>query len=328
MSTILIAGGAGYIGAHVNRCLAEAGHATLVLDNLCLWHRESVQWGRLVTGDAGDATLLDRIFREQKVDAVIHLCAFSQVGESVLQPGKYYRNNVAVTLNLLEAMAKHGVKRFLFSSTCAIFGEPDVIPMHEELPQAPINPYGRSKRMVEEILADYGAACGLQSVCLRYFNAAGAHPDGRIGEDHDPETHLIPLVLDAALGRRPEIKIFGEDYPTPDGTCVRDYIHVCDLAEAHRLALDWMAGHEGSERFNLGNGLGYSVKQVIETARRVTDRPIPAVSAPRRPGDPPTLVGASDKARRVLGWQPQYADLETIIETAWNWHRKRFGEKA
>jgi UDP-glucose 4-epimerase len=318
---ILVVGGAGYIGSHMCKVLAANGCLPVVLDNLDRGHREAVQWGPLVKGSMDDPEQLNEIFATWPIEAVMHFAAFTYVGESVQDPALYYRNNLASPLMLLDAMRRHGVNRFIFSSTCAIYGEPRQIPIPEDHPRQPINPYGWTKRMVEQVLADYGQAYGLQSVCLRYFNAAGADPDGEIGEDHDPETHLVPLVLETALGKREAIRIFGNDYPTPDGTCIRDYIHVNDLAAAHLLALEHLLdGGEGGA-YNLGNGRGYSVTEVINTARRVTDREIPTESAPRRDGDPARLVGSSEKFISQFGWQPQFADLEAIIETAWRWHR-------
>jgi UDP-glucose 4-epimerase len=256
----------------------------------------------------------------------MHFAAYAYVGESVSQPAKYYRNNVVGTLTLLEAMCEAGIKNFVFSSTCATYGVPQQIPISENQPQQPINPYGMSKLMVEKILSDFEHAYGLRSVRFRYFNAAGADPQGRLGEDHEPETHIIPLVLLTAMGKRESISVFGTDYDTPDGTCIRDYIHVTDLAQAHILGLDHLLKGGGSEVFNLGNGQGFSIQQVIEAARVVTGRPIPVTLADRRPGDPAILVGSGEKAKRLLGWQPQYADLETILEHAWQWHQKRHGD--
>ncbi|MDI9614047.1 UDP-glucose 4-epimerase GalE [Methanothermobacter sp.] len=317
---ILIVGGAGYIGSHVNKFLSERGYETLILDNLTKGHREAVRWGKFIESDLGDRKLLGRIFTEYDVEAVMHFAAFTDVGESVQKPGDYYRNNVMNTMNLLDSMRENGVSRFIFSSTCAVYGNPVEIPITEEHPLNPISPYGRSKLMVEEILRDYGDAYGLSYVSLRYFNAAGADPEGEIGELHDPETHLIPIVLDAAMGLRDSVRIFGTDYPTPDGTCIRDYIHVMDLADAHWRALEYLEG-ERIGVFNLGNGNGFSVREVIETCREVTGASIRAVEDERRPGDPPELVGSSQRARKILGWNPIYTKLGEIIKTAWNWHR-------
>ncbi|NTW49166.1 MAG: UDP-glucose 4-epimerase GalE [Chlorobiales bacterium] len=323
---ILVTGGAGYIGSHAVRRLKKAGYETLVLDNLVYGHSEFAAPGELIVGDLEDQTLLETIFSQHKIEAVMHFAAYAYVGESVQNPGKYYRNNVACTLNLLDAMVAHGVKQFIFSSTCATYGEPEEIPITETHPQRPINPYGQSKLMVEQILKDYDHAYGLRSVRLRYFNAAGADPDGGIGEDHDPETHLIPLVLDAAIGKRESVSIFGTDYDTPDGTCVRDYIHVTDLAEAHVLGLRYLQNGGATDVFNLGNSRGFSVREVIDTARKVTGREIKVVEGGRRAGDPAELVGSAEKIKRVLGWKPQFASLEKIIETAWVWHQTRFAQ--
>ena len=321
---ILVTGGAGYIGSHAVRQLKKAGYKTLILDNLVFGHREFVNADELIVGDLSDQNLLTNVFSENKIDAVMHFAAYAYVGESVENPSKYYRNNVGSTLNLLDTMIAHDVRTFIFSSTCATYGEPVEIPITESHPQSPINPYGRTKLMVENILHDYDRAYELKSVCLRYFNAAGADPDGGIGEDHDPETHLIPLVLDAALGIRPAITVFGYDYPTEDGTCIRDYIHVTDLADAHVLALKYLTQKKQSDFFNLGNGNGFSVSHVIESAKQITQRPIPAAKGTRRAGDPAVLIGSSDKAHRVLGWQPKFNTLDQIISTAWNWHQQRF----
>ncbi len=320
VTMILIVGGAGYIGSHVNKFLSERGYETLILDNLTKGHRESVKWGRFIEGDLGDRRLLGRILTRYDVEAVMHFAAFTDVGESVQKPGDYYRNNVMNTLNLLDSMRENGVSKFIFSSTCAVYGNPSEIPITEEHPLNPISPYGRSKLMVEEVLRDYSDAYGLSYVSLRYFNAAGADPEGEIGELHDPETHLIPIVLDAAMGLRDSVRIFGTDYPTPDGTCIRDYIHVMDLADAHWRALEYLEG-ERSGVFNLGNGNGFSVREVIETCREVTGASIRAVEDERRPGDPPELVGSSERALEILGWRPVFTELEEIIKTAWNWHR-------
>lgn len=314
---ILVVGGAGYIGSHMVKYLSRRGHAVTVLDDLSTGHRDAVIGAELVVGSLADRALLDQLLSQGGFDGVMHFAASSLVGESVADPAKYYRNNVAGTQNLLDAMREHGPQCFIFSSTAAIFGNPVSELIDEEHPKAPINPYGRSKLMVEQMLADYDAAYGLRSSCLRYFNAAGADPEGELGERHDPETHLIPLVLQAASGRRSHISIFGDDYDTPDGTCIRDYIHVEDLCEAHMLALQRLLDGGASRAYNLGNGNGFSVAQVIEAARAVTGQPIPAEKAPRRPGDPPRLVAASARAREELGWTPRFDALETIIEHAW-----------
>jgi UDP-glucose 4-epimerase len=321
---VLVTGGAGYIGAHAVRELKKAGYEVVILDNLVYGHRELAQGERLIVGDLENRALLREVFAEHRVEAVMHFAAYAYVGESVENPAKYYRNNVAATLNLLDAMREAKVSRFIFSSTCATYGEPKEVPIPESHPQNPINPYGASKMMVERILQDYSKAYSLKYVALRYFNAAGADESGEIGEDHNPETHLIPLVLDAALQRRKHITIYGTDYDTPDGTCIRDYIHVSDLANAHVLGLKYLENGGESDVFNLGNGNGFSVREVIETARKVTDREIPVVEGARRPGDPAQLIGSAEKAKKILGWKPQFNQLETIIATAWKWHQKRF----
>jgi UDP-glucose 4-epimerase len=318
---ILICGGAGYIGSHMARWLALRDHRVTVLDNLSTGHREAVQWGELVEADVLQPASLDRAFEGRTFDAVMHFCARSLVGESVADPYAYYAANVTGTLNLLEAMRRHGVARLVFSSTAAVFGHPNSERIDETHPTQPINPYGASKLMVERILADAAGAYGLRSVALRYFNAAGASPEATIGESHSPETHLIPNVLRAALGSGPALKVFGEDYATHDGTCVRDYVHVDDLAEAHLRALAFLDAHPGAHAFNLGNGRGFSVREVIAAAEAVSGRSIPFSIQPRRPGDPAVLVAASDKARAALGWVPAYDRLEPILETALRWHR-------
>ncbi|MEB3292006.1 MAG: UDP-glucose 4-epimerase GalE [Synechococcales bacterium] len=323
---ILVTGGAGYIGSHAVLALRQAGYEVVILDNLVYGHAdlvESVLKVELVIGDTNDRALLDELFQRHHFDAVMHFAAYAYVGESVSQPAKYYQNNVAGTLTLLEAMVAAGIQKFVFSSTCATYGIPSQVPIPEDHPQVPINPYGASKLMVERILSDFDHAYGLRSVTFRYFNAAGADPQGQLGEDHQPETHLIPLVLLTALGKHPSVSILGTDYPTPDGTCIRDYIHVTDLAIAHILGLEYLLQGGMTDRFNLGNGNGFSVKEVIETARHVTGKPITVIEADRRPGDPPSLVGGSDRARKILGWQPQYSDLKEILTHAWNWHQKR-----
>ena len=325
---VLVTGGAGYIGSHAVLALGRAGYEVVILDNLVYGHRdlvESVLEVPLVEGDVADRPLVERVLREHDIGAVMHFAAYAYVGESAADPGKYYANNVAGTISLLEAMRAVGVARLVFSSTCAVYGVARDLPITESHPQEPINPYGAGKLMVERMLQDYDAAYGLRSVRLRYFNAAGADPDGLLGEDHTPETHLIPLVLRTALGRQPSVSIFGYDHPTPDGTCIRDYIHVSDLADAHVLGLRYLENGGATAVFNLGNGNGFSVNEVIEAARRVTGREIPADIGPARPGDPPALVGSADHARRALGWQPRYPDIEDIIAHAWAWHRKRHG---
>ena len=319
---ILVAGGAGYIGSHMVKMLLDRGHEPTVLDDLSAGHRDAVLGGHIVEASLADRAALDALFADERFDAVMHFASFIQVGESVKEPAKYYRNNFANTLNLLDAMVAARVQRFVFSSTAAIFGEPDYVPIDETHAKRPINAYGRSKLMVEHALEDYERAYGLKSVCLRYFNAAGADPSGRIGERHDPETHLIPLILQAASGRRESIQVFGSDYDTPDGTCIRDYIHVVDLCDVHLLALDWMARHGASGAFNLGNGQGFSVREVIRAAEAVSGRKVRVVEAPRRAGDPARLVADARRARSELGWEPKYAGLETIVAHAWGWEQK------
>lgn len=319
---ILVVGGAGYIGSHMVKRLRREGFHAVVADDLSAGHREAVLGAPLHVGDIGDAAFVDAVLRETRPAAVMHFASCIQVGESVADPAKYYRNNVAATQTLLDGMHAHGVARFIFSSTAAIFGDPQYVPIDEAHPKAPINPYGRSKWFVEQMLEDYDRAYGLKSVCLRYFNAAGADPDGELGECHEPETHLIPLILQAASGRRPHITVYGEDYATADGTCVRDYIHVEDLCDAHLLALRGLIEGGDSARYNLGNGNGYSVREVIEAARRVTGQAIPVVAGARREGDPPVLVADARAARDVLGWQPRYAGLDTIVAHAWAWERR------
>jgi UDP-glucose-4-epimerase GalE len=321
---ILLVGGAGYVGSHAAKYLASMGYVPVVFDNLSLGHRESVKWGPLEVGDIHDQDALGRAFLRHAPVAVMHFAAFAYVGESVADPAKYYHNNVSGTLSLLEAMRKARVGKLIFSSTCATYGLPAVIPITENMLQCPINPYGRTKLMVEQLLTDYRAAYGLESACLRYFNAAGADPDGEIGEDHEPETHLIPIVLEVAAGRRPCVTVFGNDYPTRDGTCVRDYVHVTDLAQAHYLALRRLLEGRGDLKVNLGNGSGYSVKEVVEAAERVTGRSIKVEYSSRREGDPPELVGSQALARRELGWDPRYGALEEIVGTAWRWHSKKW----
>lgn len=319
---VLVVGGAGYIGSHMVKRLGQLGCTVTTLDNLSAGHRDAVLSGELVQGDIADRPLLDALFARGQFDVVMHFASFIQVGESVKEPAKYYDNNVTNTLILLDAMRAAGVQRFIFSSTAATFGEPQYVPIDEAHPQQPINPYGRTKFMVEQVLRDYEVAYGLQSVVLRYFNAAGADPEGQLGERHEPETHLIPLVLQAASRRRPHIHVFGRDYDTPDGTCIRDYIHIQDLCEAHWLAIQSLLAGRGSQAYNLGNGSGFSVQEVIDTARAITGQPIPVVDGPRRAGDPARLVADATQARERLGWQPQYADLATIVRHAWQWEQK------
>jgi UDP-arabinose 4-epimerase len=321
--SILVAGGAGYIGSHVAKLLHQRGYHPVVLDNLVHGHRWAAKWGTFVEADLADGPKVREVLLEHRIRAVMHFAAYASVAESVRDPAKYYRNNVGNTLSLLEAMAEMESDFFIFSSSCAIYGEPRAVPISEDHPQRPVSPYGRTKLVVEGMLEDFEVAHGVRHVNLRYFNAAGADPDGEIGEDHDPETHLIPLVLEVALGVRPHIAIFGTDYATSDGTCIRDYIHVTDLAEAHVLAVEHLMAGGESRSYNLGNGLGYSVRQVIDGARRLTGHPIPALEARRRWGDPAALVGSSEKIRSELGWSPRYAGLDAILQTAWRWHRSR-----
>jgi len=320
---ILIVGGAGYIGSHVNKLLTKKGYETVIFDNLSRGHREFVKWGEFFEGDLLDIGRLRSCFESYRIEAVMHFSAFALVEESVLYPEKYYQNNVIGTLNLLQVMREFGVKHFIFSSTCATYGLPEKIPISEDHPQDPINPYGRTKLMIEKTLEDYDRAYDLKHINLRYFNAAGADPDGEIGELHHPETHLIPLVIYAAKGLNEEIKIFGTDYPTKDGTCIRDYIHVMDLADAHIKALQYLMDKNESDSFNLGNGNGHSVREVIEAVRKVSKKDFKVVEAGRREGDPPVLISSSEKAIETLKWKPQYEDLDMIIETAWRWHKKK-----
>ncbi|MBE7383149.1 MAG: UDP-glucose 4-epimerase GalE [Leptolyngbya sp. SIO1E4] len=325
---ILVTGGAGYIGAHAVLALEAAGYSVIILDSLEYGHRELVEQhsqAQLIVGKTTDRALLDQIFQTYDIRAVMHFAAYIAVGESVKHPAEYYHNNVIGTLTLLEAMLAANIKRFVFSSTCAIYGPPKTVPIPEDHPKNPISPYATSKLMVEQMLQDFTEAYGFNAVVFRYFNAAGADPHGRLGEDHQPETHLIPLVLMTALGHRQSISMFGTDYDTPDGTCLRDYIHVSDLSSAHVLGLDYLLQGGSTVFINLGNGNGFSVREVIETARQITGKAIPAVECDRRPGDPPSLVGSSDQARSLLNWQPQYPDLKSIISHAWQWHLKRHG---
>jgi UDP-glucose 4-epimerase len=323
MDKLLIVGGAGYIGSHMVDLLVNRGHEVIVLDNLSTGCREAVQErAELVVGDLADNKLLQQLFTQHKFTAVMHFASFIQVGESVEHPAKYYRNNVCNTLNLLDAMLAAEVKYFIFSSSAAVYGNPEYTPIDIEHPQKPINPYGRTKLMVEQILADYDVAYQLKSVSLRYFNAAGVAPEGHLGERHDPETHLIPLVLQAASGKGKNVKVFGRDYDTDDGTCIRDYIHVVDLCEAHLLALQNLMQQNLTKRYNLGNGQGFSVQEVIDVARRVTGREIIAVDTARRAGDPAILVADAKLAQVELGWRPKYPDLATIIKHAWQWEKE------
>lgn len=320
---ILVVGGGGYIGSHMVLLLAERGYRITVLDNFSTGYRDAVLAGDIIHGDLANVTGLDVLFATGRFDAVMHFASWIQVGESVREPAKYYRNNVACTLNLLDVMLRHDVPRLVFSSTAAVYGEPQYLPIDEAHPQQPLNPYGRSKWMVEQMLSDYASAYGLRSVSLRYFNAAGADPQGRLGERHEPETHLIPLVLQAAAGRSERLTVYGEDYDTPDGSCIRDYIHISDLCEAHVAALQYLADGGPTGAFNLGNGEGFSVKEVIAAAERVTGRRVPVKYGERRAGDPARLVADARLARSKLGWQPRYADLDTIISHAWQWECRR-----
>jgi UDP-glucose-4-epimerase GalE len=319
---ILVTGGAGYIGSHACKALAGAGYTPIAYDNLIYGHREAVRWGPLVEADLADRSRLAATLAEHDISAVMHFAAFAYVGESMTKPGLYFRNNLVNTLGLLDEMVVAGVRHIVFSSTCATYGTPERTPITEDTPQRPVNPYGESKLMVERALHWYGEAHGLRYAALRYFNAAGADPDGEIGEDHDPETHLIPLILDTAIGRRKQIDIYGTDYPTPDGTAVRDYIHVQDLAEAHVAAIGHLARGGDNLRLNLGTGAGHSVREVIDAAERVTGRRIARHEGPRRPGDPPVLVADPSRARDRLGWTARMSDLDSILGTAWTWHMR------
>ncbi|PIZ49330.1 MAG: UDP-glucose 4-epimerase GalE [Armatimonadetes bacterium CG_4_10_14_0_8_um_filter_66_14] len=329
--SILVTGGAGYIGSHTVRMLTDVGQKIVVLDNMVYGHPEAVVSPEvmLVRGEMADEELVERLFQEHAPQAVVHFAAYCYVGESVQQPGKYYRNNTAAPLTVLDAMRRHGCDRFIFSSTCATYGNPEYVPMDEQHPQNPINPYGRSKLMLERILRDYEHAHGIRSVFLRYFNACGCSLDGVLGEDHDPETHLIPLALRAVSGERDKLTVFGTDYDTPDGTCIRDYIHVLDLADAHVKALEYLNGGGQTTACNLGTGDGTSVKEIIGLAEEVTGQPVPVECGPRRPGDPPRLVAAAQKAKDVLGWEAHYGARDAV-ETAWNWmsqpHGGRYGQ--
>jgi UDP-glucose 4-epimerase len=325
VTNILVVGGAGYIGSHMVAALSEAGFKPFTLDNLSSGYRDAVIRGEFIEGDLADRALLDRVLDAHAFAGVMHFAAHIEVGESVRDPSKYYRNNVCHTQNLLDAMVRYGVNAFIFSSTAAIFGEPQYVPIDEQHPKVPVNPYGRTKLMVEQLLEDYDHAYGLRSVCLRYFNAAGADPKGRLGERHQPESHLIPLVLQTASGRRESITLFGTDYNTPDGTCIRDYIHVSDLCDAHLLALEHLLQDGSSDRYNLGNGQGYSVQEVIDAAAKVTRRRIKVTRGERRPGDPARLVADAARARANLRWNPRYVGLSTIIAHAWAWEQKSAG---
>jgi UDP-arabinose 4-epimerase len=323
MKKILVTGGAGYIGSHTCKALAQAGYLPIAYDNLVHGHEWVVKWGPFEAGDILDRIRLNEVLSQYHPEAVIHFAAYAYVGESMQDPDKYYRNNVVGSLTLLEAMCDHNIKKIVFSSTCATYGIPKDLPIREDHPQEPVSPYGSSKVMIERILKDFDLAYGIRYISLRYFNAAGADPDGQIGEDHNPETHLIPLVLEVAAGKRSHVTIFGTDYETPDGTCIRDYIHVTDLSEAHVLATKALDEGVDSNAYNLGNGKGFSVREVIKAASVITGRDISHKNGLRRPGDPSRLIGDPTKAIRELPWKPRYNELPVIIETAWKWHKRR-----
>lgn len=322
MLNVLVTGGAGYIGSHCCKELYLQGYNPITVDNLVYGHRENVKWGAFYEADVGNPDQLQDCFAKYKIDAVMHFAAYAYVGESMEAPLTYYTNNVRNTINLFNVLLEHRVNYVVFSSSCATYGNPVSIPIDEEHRLSPINPYGKTKRMIEEILEDLDIACGVKFVSLRYFNASGADPDGEIGEKHDPETHLIPLVLDVAAGKQKAIKVFGTDYRTPDGTCIRDYIHVTDLARAHILALEYLLNGGKSTAFNLGQGRGYSVLEIIDKVKEITAKKIEIAHADRRPGDPPVLVASNQKAIRQLGWKPEFSNLADIIRTAWRWHQK------
>lgn len=324
---VLVTGGAGYIGSHAAKALAKAGHEPVVLDNLSSGHRWAVKWGRLLDWDLAEGDRISQFLQKERVDAVMHFAAWLLVGESVQEPRKYYWNNVVNTLRLLDAMLAAGVKLIVFSSSAATYGNPRTVPIPEDHPKEPVNPYGETKLAMERALQWYGNAYELRWMALRYFNAAGADHDGEIGESHDPEAHLIPLTIKAALGERPHVEIYGTDYPTTDGTAVRDYIHVTDLADAHVRALDYLTRGGESRALNLGTGHGYSVREVINAVGKISPQPVPAREGPRRAGDPPILVADASQAGTVLGWKPQHSDLETIIQDAWQWHQTGGPEK-
>ena len=323
MPAILVTGGAGYVGSHACKALAAAGYTPVAYDNLGRGHRELVRWGPLEVGDLADRARLDEVFARHRPEAVMHFAAFAYVGESVQDPALYYRNNVGGTLELVEATRRAGIEALVFSSTCSTYGVPERMPIDEDTPQRPINPYGATKLAIERMLADYAAAYGLRSVSLRYFNAAGCDPDGETGERHDPETHVIPRVLMAAAGEIGHVEVFGTDYPTPDGTCLRDYVHVADLARGHVQALDYLKRGGATIAVNLGTGRAFSVREVIAAAEQVTGRRIPVREAPRRPGDPPVLVADPARARALLGFAPRYTELAPIVATAWRWHTRQ-----
>lgn len=322
MNSVLVTGGAGYVGSHACKVLAHAGYTPICYDNLERGHACAVKWGPLEKGNILDRKRLDEVLQKYKPEAVMHFAAYAYVDESVAAPEKYYRNNVAGTLGLLEAMHDHGINKIIFSSSCATYGIPQQVPITEAHPQDPINPYGASKLVIERMLKDFDTAYGIRSISLRYFNAAGADPDGEIGEDHDPETHLIPLALLTAAGKQSCLHVYGSDYDTPDGTCIRDYIHVTDLADAHVLALKALEAGSGTTAYNLGNGNGFSVIEVIECAKKIAGKPIPVKIVERRAGDPPILVANSETIKTDLAWLPKYTDIGVIIQTAWNWHNR------
>lgn len=317
---ILVTGGLGYVGSHAVKQLVDRGEQVISFDNLVFGHKEASSGSEIVVGDIGDKDILRQIFSTYKIDAVMHFAAFAAVGESVADPQKYYLNNISKSLAMLEVMNEYGIKQMIFSSSAATFGEPEFVPMTEDHPQNPTNPYGRSKLMLEHILKEYEHAYGLRSVSLRYFNASGADPSGLIGEDHTPEHHIIPLILQIAMGQREQFSIFGTDWQTKDGTCIRDYVHVVDLAQAHLRALDALRNGMKTTAYNLGNGNGYSVLEVIKVAEEITGKSIKTVATDRRPGDPAVLVASSEKITKELGWDPKYPDIKTIVQTAWNWH--------
>lgn len=319
---ILLAGGAGYIGSHTNKLLSQNGCQTVVFDNLCTGHKEFVKWGELFLGDLAEKNQISSCFEKFPIESVMHFSDFSYVGESMAHPKKYYQNNVCNTLNLLDVMKEFNIRYFVFSSSCAVYGIPDDLPITEEHPRIPISPYGNTKMMIENILADYDRAYGLKYMNLRYFNAAGADFECQIGEQHIPETHLIPLAIYAALGIKRDMKLFGTDYPTEDGTCIRDYIHVNDLADAHMKALDHLISTNKSDTFNLGNGEGYSVREVLREVQKVSNREITIIETKKRSGDPAELICDRHKAEKILDWSPQYPDLKTLVQSAWNWHCK------
>ncbi|MFN3234239.1 MAG: UDP-glucose 4-epimerase GalE [Gammaproteobacteria bacterium] len=325
MTTILVIGGAGYIGSHMSLLLKEAGHRVVVLDDLSTGYADAVCADDFVQGCCGDSVVLDAVFTKHPIDVVMHFASFIEVGESVKNPAKYYENNVVKTIRLLNAMQKHQVKKFIFSSSAAVFGAPQYSPIDEKHPKLPINPYGKTKWMIEQVLEDYDHAYGMKYIALRYFNAAGAHPEATLGERHEPETHLIPLVLKTALGKRSAITIYGDDYDTHDGTCVRDYIHIVDLCQAHLLAMQYLIENQKSGAFNLGNGEGFSVKQVIDVAKSVTGKEFKVDIGSRRAGDPGVLVADANEAARILAWKPTYSSLSDIVEHAWRYESKDKG---